>query len=178
MEYVILYFGVMCFVLFFYQMLILPALRLSLRYELFSIRDKIRSIRHNNREKDVLTLLDYMERSACLYIKYLPVIDVRLIRSSGKIDAKEIENRKKLIDNCKNQDILKLFKDMTNILVKAVSFNSGGLIIIMAPFIVILLLYIVLWSSLDIASHKLLENIFLNSKKIETYCGDDDLSLA
>src|SRR5437016_3219603 len=98
-------FGLIALFHFIYQGIILPSIRQRLRYRLFELRDRLRTlnIRHKNDLQQ--EVFDYLQRSINNTIKYLHRIDLELIVTSRAIvkdkDVDEfIKKHNAMLDNC------------------------------------------------------------------------------
>jgi len=122
-----------------YQGIILPSIRLRLRYELFSLRDKLRALKTDLGESFDDNVFTYMQDSINGSIKLIALIDFSSIVSAekrfrGDLELRdEIKKKQELIDNCPINKVKEISLRNAELLTDAVVYNAGGWFIYIVP---------------------------------------------
>jgi hypothetical protein len=138
---------------FIYESILLPSLRLELRYKLFKLRDKLRNLKAENPTKIDDNVFYLLEDTICTVINRMPYLNIK-----GKIDAskefehnavfrKRVEHRKNILKECNNEDIQKIHSKIMLISFGAFCLNAGGWFFILAPLLLIALVVAFVTSS-------------------------------
>lgn len=130
---------ILAFYHWIYESILMPSVRLSLRYKFFVLRDKLIELKlsRNNNFDDELFL--FVEKSINKSIRHLPYLSISLF-----LEAKhEFSNNEKLlskleseiekVNSCKVAEIKEIFDDMTNYSAVGFVLNSGGWFFILIP---------------------------------------------
>lgn len=141
-------FGLACVALchFVYESILAPSIRLELRFELFKLRDEVRSLKINNLSSKVSEpqfvdehygyLQDSINALLCILYRY----DLAAIWTiTGQIDCDEalrqrVEARARFLDDCELPTVRAMRKRQLHIAGKALAVNSGPmLLLLLAP---------------------------------------------
>lgn len=132
---------------FVYEGIILPSIRVHLRYRLFALRDRLRYLQltpGNNLQNDVF---DSMQGSINSTIKFLPNINLYLLSVAREAYKKEPELRERvvesqtLLESCSIEEIKAIQRESTNLFGYALIANLGGLLIYIIPILLIPICY-------------------------------------
>lgn len=132
---------------FIYESIILPMLRLELRYKLFKLRDKLRLLKIEKPEEVEDNLFMVLDETICAVTNRLPFLSISA-RSDGFREYKNNENfrksvdkRKSLIRNSENKTIQEINNELIEISTVGFILNSGGWFYIALPLILIALIF-------------------------------------
>lgn len=126
---------------FIYESVILPTLRLRLRYKLFALRDELRKIKALYGERLDNKTFEYLQSGLNNAINLLPYIDTkfavtaRLTISGDKELRERIKRRVALLDKCDVKEIIELRKKTYSTVEDIFLANSGGWFIYVVPVI-------------------------------------------
>jgi hypothetical protein len=136
---------------FTYEGIILPSLRLKLRYQLFGLRDKLRRLKLSEGDKINAEIYHLIQNGIHTTINLLPFATVSLlsktideIRSNADLREK-VRERSALIENCQIDELKSIFSDSKDIMAKAFVINSAPLIIYFIPFSILAVIIIALF---------------------------------
>jgi hypothetical protein len=128
---------------FVYESIFAPALRMSLRNQLFVCRDQLRwaMIENPNMDHEVFI---YMQESINNAIRYLHAlrlstavsIQAEIRRNQGL--RRLVATRTAAIDNCGIQDIVDLNRRVTEVTARAIAFNAGGWLCWLIPIALVI----------------------------------------
>ncbi len=147
--FLFLFFGLYHFI---YESVIAPSLRLTLRYNYFALRDKLRNLEINGEVdgKD-LELIELLDKSICNIINNISYISFgsyytiyhRLVRDSNKFKTFS-ERKKMMIEGAQNAELKGVAKEMSNLSLKALFINNGAwfIYLIIPAIIVVVIAYI------------------------------------
>ena len=127
---------------FVYESILAPSFRLSLRYELFALRDELRKLKlsHGDEldERHYGFLQDSLNSMIAMLARYdlmtLSLVDREYSRN-GEF-RKRCEARAKVLDDCRIPDARAIRKRSVKIAVKAFVVNSGGWLVYVLPFVI------------------------------------------
>jgi len=142
MIYLIYFFVLATIFHFVWEAILAPSFRLSLRYELFRMRDLVRKLHHECPDDCSEDVYRYLQGGINNGIRLLPKTDLVLlsaIEQAMKTDEalrKRIEKRRELLDACINPDVKQIRTDVQKISQKALLINLGGWAIYVVPVIV------------------------------------------
>lgn len=120
-----------------YEGIMLPAIRLQLRYRLFALRDRVRHLGEGQVDGEVF---HYMQESTNNAIVVLPRFTVSLIVEGRKLLSNDpalrrrIEKRIQAVDQCPNDEIHKIRKEIEEVLLHALMWNCAGLLMYVIPW--------------------------------------------
>jgi hypothetical protein len=126
---------------FVWYAIVAPSLRMRLRYDLFSQRDRLRMLRIQH-EKDmpmpVYSILDQRVNSAISMLRYVELSTIftftrELARNQQLCD--KIERRQAIIDNCPIRDVRDISDSVGKTISIALFVNSAGWLPWLAPII-------------------------------------------
>lgn len=145
MEYLIYTIILLAIWHFLYESIILPTLRMKLRYQLFECRDQlVRLNTGNSIDNDVFDTLYYSINSTISRLPYITlslVWESKVLLRDNKRLREKISKRKKMIDNCNNNNIKEIDMQAAEITLKALVANSGAWIIYTLPFILLIFIF-------------------------------------
>lgn len=131
----------------FYESVILPTIRMSLRYRLFALRDKLRMIqilRSGGLNDSVFRIVEDNINNA---IALLPQITVSHLISANQIFEQNqklknsVDARVKKVETCEIDEIRAIAKEVTSHITTCFVWNAGGWLIYLFPVFVILFFY-------------------------------------
>ncbi|MEW5800263.1 MAG: hypothetical protein AB1728_14790 [Bacteroidota bacterium] len=131
---------------FIYEGIILPSLRLKIRFNLFALRDKLRKLKSTyGKDLSDEVFLDLQE-SINNTIRFLPRISIELIfeatkelKENPKL-IQEAEKKIKLIESCGVQEAINIQKESFDLFKLCIGFNTLALFIYLIPLAVTLTL--------------------------------------
>ena len=122
-----------------YEGIIAPSIRLSLRFRIFALRDRLRNLRVNAQVDDrVFELLHQRTNTA---IRLLPNMTVSTVVEAGRAFEADAELRRRAdkwtatLDQCKVKEVQEIRDGIDNNLLLAFAANSVGLLIWMLPIV-------------------------------------------
>ena len=125
---------------FVYERLLLPTIRLNLRYQVFALRDQLRGLHDESLDPKVYR---YMQEALNNSINILPRLNLSLIweaqralRDNPGLE-KRIETRWKVINECPVEEICTIYRDCGAILMRAFNANCFFFYIYLLPFVLI-----------------------------------------
>jgi hypothetical protein len=136
-----------------YESIIAPSLRLKLRYELFKLRDRVRSLKiiHGHQFSDVH--FSYLEDSINTLLQSLQNFDAITLAiatiaiSKDKELQRRAETRAKILDGCAIKEAVGIRIATIAIANKALRVNNGGWFIYLLPLLMVLMFYKTITSS-------------------------------
>lgn len=131
----------------FYQSLLLPTIRLDLRFKLFRLRDKLRKLKlEKGSELDDKIMYD-LQKMINANIKNLAYIDFETIYETKKyfdenpkLNSK-VEYRRQLLDSSPLQEVKDIYKESVRLFLLTIGANSGGWVVYIVPALIIALMY-------------------------------------
>ena len=152
---------------FFYESVLAPSLRHGLRYEFFSLRDKLRLMKieglKGKNDNSVYEILDHTMCDIINSMSFITLANYFLLKKDYakdkeyKKDAEQVDN---LIKSVSNTELIEIDKQLRKLSTKALLINNGGLI----PYL--LILAIILFIPLLIFTH--VRKILLQINNIST----------
>ncbi|MEO8516555.1 MAG: hypothetical protein ABI426_07420 [Flavobacterium sp.] len=132
---------------FIYESILLPMLRLELRYKLFGLRDQLRHLKSENTESISDNVFYLLEETICTTINRLPYLSI-----SSRVDAtrefetnptfrKRVEDRVNLLRSCDNTEVKQITKGIADISFYTFILNAGGWIYILVPLLIVVLIF-------------------------------------
>jgi len=132
---------------FIFERLIAPTLRLSIRFQLFRLRDDLRSIQIESPELIDRDVFNYLQTGLNTTIQFLSKVDFAFIyRALEAIESdqglrKRVERRIELLDNHPSDEIKKIRDDAAKYFGRALLINTGGWMIYLFPIILSIILF-------------------------------------
>lgn len=123
---------------FVYDGILLPTLRLRLRYRLFALRDRLRSLKASERAFDD-AVYTHLQGSINNGLSFLHVIDMQFVADITAAIAqdealrKRVEDRRLAVDACPIREVKEIYHRIGSIGESAVFSNSGGWLIYLVP---------------------------------------------
>jgi hypothetical protein len=133
---------ILCFLAIFhfvYEGILAPSFRLKLRFELFELRDEVRQIKIEHKDKLNDVHFDYLQDSVNTLISILYKFDfatLALAESVSRSDPefkKRAEERSRLLDDCQLDQARNIRKKSLKIAAKALLVNSGASTLYLFP---------------------------------------------
>jgi len=147
MEYIFYLFIILVIWHFVYQAILLPSFRLKLRFEFFSLRDKLRLLKIRYKSDINDNLYHYLHDQINSNLHNLHYLDFGLLYEAYiklKNDSrfnKVVEDRMNLFKNCQVDEIKDIHSEIADLFLKALVTNSGGWTIYIIPPSIIFLLF-------------------------------------
>jgi hypothetical protein len=156
MAYLFVILVVFCFWHFVYEAILLPTLRLKLRFQLYALRDAIRDLKidQNHRFNDVE--FNHMHSIINSMLQILPILDLRFVRRMVREEIKNpdlnsiIEQRRQMIESCSVGRVREIYNELSTWMNYAVLANSFGLLMYLMPVFLIRLLERKRWEMIDV----------------------------
>jgi hypothetical protein len=125
-----------------YEGIILPSLRLSLRYRLFALRDRLREVKSKNNETVSDDVFRYLQGTINNGIALLPFTDFRVIGAAEAIEKDEslrtrIQKREDAISRCQISEIKEIVTEINDVWWTAFISNTAGLAAYVIPLLFI-----------------------------------------
>lgn len=140
MSYLVLGLILLSIIHLIYESVIAPSLRLKLRFDLFALRDEVRSLKveHGDMLRD--RHFKYLEDSINSTILMLPRFELSVIRKINEelkkdkeLDAR-VQERMRVLDDCNISRIAEIRKKSLDLANKSFVINSGMLFMYLLPF--------------------------------------------
>ena len=173
---------------FVYESILVPTMRLGLRYKLFAIRDRLRMLKSCNHDEIPEVIFDSLNHSANVTINNIPYITISALFSAKKIYdndilvRKEIDRRIKGVNECKVAEIQSLNRSLIKCAAEAFIINSGGWLLYALPFaIIVFILAIILQQISQIKSSikgQIQQLTYLPEKKLSQFIDYPDMALS
>jgi hypothetical protein len=130
-------------VIFIYESIILPSIRLRIRYSLFELRDKLRFLKVE--KKDVLddTAFKYLQDFLNTLLAFLHRYDVMAMFAAARFFNenptlyKRVIKRQELLDGCSVEEFQQIRRECVNVAIGIMAANSFGLLMVLAPIVAI-----------------------------------------
>jgi|SRR5580704_13209171 hypothetical protein len=143
LSYVIIGLGAVALWHFIYEAVLLPSIRLNLRFKLFSLRDRLRNLKMECQENcpdDSFHLLDdslSWQMDNLHKMTFSLLFDTIHLMKKEPALAQEMERREKIYTNCQIPEFIKIRNEQNVIAVHVVGSNSVGWLIYLLPIIFI-----------------------------------------
>jgi len=129
--------------IFVYESIILPSVRLRIRYQIFALRDKLRflKIEKGNALDDeafaysqdcLNTLLAFLHR----YDFSAMVRAALFFRKNPTLYKEALEEQRRILQKCDVEEFHRIIKEYTDLAILSVTANSFGLLLVLAPFLI------------------------------------------
>lgn len=129
---------------FIYQGIMLPSIRLALRYRVFELRDKLRKLAINNNVGLDTKAYEYMQEAINVTTTFLYRFDLKLALDVHQAFKQNpslyelAENRHMIIKSCKSQELHRIDSSLKRILALVLLANSGGFIFFLIPLLLLI----------------------------------------
>lgn len=144
----IFWFTVAVAMIYLYQRTILPVFIERLRFKLYSLRDELRWLKITGAEIDPETFR-YVQNSLNVSAKFVRIFDigkmVRIAADLPPIDEEKLEAKMKLVNDCKEERVFAIVKDMKRI-VKVALFLNSLILIAWSTAIIVPIVYVTISS--------------------------------
>lgn len=143
MTYLFVFFTITTLLHYLYDSVVVPTLRLRLRYKLFAIRDEVRWLMIQNQGKPGIKALQELHASVNGSLLWLPAIDFHTMLSLRRaLDAdselsRAYAYREELFLNCEIPDVPSLRDRMTDVVFNGFLVNSGAWFIYLVPLFMV-----------------------------------------
>ncbi len=124
---------------FVYDGIVLPSMRLKLRFQLFRLRDELRWRMRGGSENITGEVYEYLQRAINNTINLLPIVDLQLIVTASRVLSQDVELQRRIneiiarIDRCDSEDAKRLHKETIETVDKAFLFNTGAGLAYLVP---------------------------------------------
>jgi hypothetical protein len=142
---------------FVYEGIILPSVRLHLRFRTFELRDRLRALSHDEGEQLDPKIYHFVHDALNGTLRFLYQIDIRIawdfrrmLRDDPTL-GKRIEKRYRQLEVCSVQEVHAIQKEHSRILACALIANSAGFFLMMSPFIALLFVVMFVLRKLHVA---------------------------
>lgn len=132
---------------FVYEGIVAPSFRMKLNFELFRLRDNLRSLKISHRDELDDKHYYYLQDSINALIRLLPKLDIttlshvrRLVEQDPKLKARAME-RSMILDDCKLQEAREIRKKTLKIAYKVLLVSAGAWFIYLIPILLVYLCY-------------------------------------
>jgi hypothetical protein len=135
---IIILLGILAFLHFIYDGILLPFFHIQLKNRLFKLRDRVRDEQMKN-EKIPQDSLGILHTSINIYLNYLEHIDLEFyvkLHGAYRNDKKfrnEIDQRVTVITGCSDEWMVSCFRELNSIIEFALIVNVGGWLIYLVP---------------------------------------------
>jgi MoxR-like ATPase len=148
-----------------YEGIILPSLRLSLRYRLFALRDRLREVKFKNKETVSDDVFRYLQGTINNGIALLPYTDLRVIGAAEALEKDEslrarIKKREDTIAECKLSEIKEIVEELDALWWSAFMSNTAGFAANILPLIFV-------WHSWTTISSSIKKLVLVPEQEIE-----------
>ena len=143
MGYFLVTFLVVALYHFVYESIVAPSLRLKLRFDLFVLRDRVRSLKIENPEGFQDKHFHYLQDSINTLLALLARFDfatLSRIETEIKRDPamqKRAEERSRILDDCQLEEARKIRHQTLRLASVALALNSGGWFVYIVPTLAI-----------------------------------------
>src|SRR6266542_6528845 len=125
---------------FIYEGIILPSIRLNLRYKLFVLRDELRSLRHDKGgdiSTEIYNAQEVIINNAISVLPYVDFIRIAAAREAGPELKKKAEERESLINSCNVKEVKDIYSKTMHIVFCAFISNIGSWFIYIVPVAIV-----------------------------------------
>lgn len=126
----------------FWESIIAPSIRKGIRYKVFRTRDQIRRLKIESPDEFDRELFYVLQNHANILIKHgsrlnlMFLHDLKQMHDDPEVIARS-EKNKKLIADCKNEEVLQAVRDLNQCFAWFVTANVGGWMIYVIPIALI-----------------------------------------
>jgi hypothetical protein len=128
---------------FIYEGIILPSMRLSMRYKLFAIRDRLRDLKAEKPDELKDDAFKYLHDGINNTIRILPILSLsiffEIIKEYRKNRAigEKAERKAHVLDTCDLPEVRTITGELVDCTFKTIFINSAGWAIWIAPFAIV-----------------------------------------
>lgn len=132
---------------FIYDGIILPTIRLNLRYKLFTLRDRIRTIKNEKQDKVDNQVFHYLNNSINVSIRYLSSYNIDLLVKANREFKKNPDLNKrvnhniKFVHDCSDNEVQNIYLKEIKYCALAFISNSGSWLLYFALIIIPILIF-------------------------------------
>ena len=129
-----------------YESVVLPTIRLSTRYKLFALRDRLRLLKHLRRNEISNEVFEIVDSTINNTLTLLPHFTMSILISSAKRLSekpeivKKSQSRMELVNNCEIDEIKKIAEKAGRYLFQTLIYYSLALFIILSPIIIVIVM--------------------------------------
>lgn len=127
-----------------YEAVLLPIIRMHMRYKLFALRDKLRRLKIEHIYEFDDSVYNIVEENINNAINLLPLYTISFLKKIKNVVAhhpemiKKIQNRVKKVESCEIEEVNKIARSSIKYANQTLIYNTGGWIIYFLPIIFIL----------------------------------------
>jgi hypothetical protein len=124
-------------VIFIYESIILPSIRLRIRYQIFELRDKLRFLKIEKGDTFDDTVFRYSQESLNMLLAFLHRFDCAAFVEAERIFQKEPEihrkalERQKILDGCNIEEFKQIRNKYIEVAILSAAANSLGLLVLL-----------------------------------------------
>jgi hypothetical protein len=124
---------------FIYEGILAPSFRLSLRFKLFALRDRVRELKMIHGDQLDSAAFGYLQDSVNTGIRILPDFTFGTLAQAKELlkNHPELRNRlaerDRLLESCRVPEVSQIWKQASGIMEQALFVNSGGWLIYVVP---------------------------------------------
>ena len=147
MSYLLLFIVALVISHYIYEALIVPTLRLKIRFELFKLRDELRFLKikngHNFQNKHFTYLHDSINSAISMVPRFeiYTIATINMELKKNKTLDNRIKERLKVMDDCNIPEIVEIRRRTEMLALKALCVNSGMWVPYILPILLFSLLY-------------------------------------
>ncbi|AYB34816.1 hypothetical protein [Chryseolinea soli] len=152
MTYLFVTLVIICLWHFIYEGILLPSIRLKLRFELYALRDGLRDLKINENHKFKDSEFDHLHDIINGMLEVLPVLNINFVRRMIRAEESDpdlkdvIEQRRRAIESCSIGGVREIYHELSVLMNYAVFANSFCMLIYLIPVF-------------------LIQNVFLHAKR-------------
>ena len=131
---------------FIYEAILLPALRLELRFRLFALRDELRQLKYSEPDRLGDTLFRYLQSAINNGISMMHRLDIQTLESAYQSVENNphlksvVEKRTALIDASDLEEVQSIHKKTIQLMTTAFLVNSGAWFVYVLPIVFAIML--------------------------------------
>lgn len=139
MAYLFVILVMICFWHFICEGILLPSIRLKLRFELYALRDALRDLKIKGNQEFKDDEFDHLHDIINGMLQILPALNIsfvrRMIRAEDNNPDLEdvIEQRRRAIESCSIGEVREIYHELTTLMNYAVYVNSFCMLIYLIP---------------------------------------------
>ena len=165
MELVFVIAVVLCLWLFIYEGILLPSIRIKLKYKLYALRDQLRILKVKHKDKISPQTFHSLDNYLSTSIVHIPILTYRILREVKKDLEKDPELKKQidrkveLIKNSEVSQMRDIYDKMIKYSVYGLLANGGGWFIYLAAILIPVLIIAFVVGSLGILKKKCRDDV-------------------
>ena len=143
MAYLFVILVIVCFWHFVYEGILLPSIRLKLRFKLYALRDDIRNLKINESQEFKDNEFNHMHGIINGMLQILPVLNISFVRRMIREEANNanlksvIEQRRQMIESCSIGKVQEIYNELSTLMKYAVFANSFCMLMYLVPIFLI-----------------------------------------